>query len=203
MRIVDNVPMPSHLAFQLRHGNFIRTGYMDLRPEFALRPVAPLLKPGVDRHRSTEDLAGYETVYYNLKRSGGNGIRVELARVEHNRMGVVTPARRPLTEVVALPASMRHARYYFRMWSVGQNRKIALLAAASRDLLDPASEKLEADPEGFCKSPASIQGWEEKHPRLKRNAAKSGTGRVWERKFLPPDAEDRTSGRFRGTAVHG
>jgi RNA-directed DNA polymerase len=31
---------------------------------------------------------------------------------------------------------------------------------------------------------ASIQGWIEKHLRLKVNAAKSGTGRIWERKFL-------------------
>ena len=31
---------------------------------------------------------------------------------------------------------------------------------------------------------ASIQNWIEKHLRLKVNAAKSGTGRVWERKFL-------------------
>jgi len=31
---------------------------------------------------------------------------------------------------------------------------------------------------------ASIQGWIEKHLRLKVNAAKSGTGKVWERKFL-------------------
>jgi len=31
---------------------------------------------------------------------------------------------------------------------------------------------------------ASIQEWIEKHLRLKVNAAKSGTGRVWERKFL-------------------
>ena len=30
----------------------------------------------------------------------------------------------------------------------------------------------------------SIEGWIEKHLRLKMNAAKSGTGRVWERKFL-------------------
>jgi group II intron reverse transcriptase/maturase len=30
----------------------------------------------------------------------------------------------------------------------------------------------------------SIQGWIEKHLRLEVNAAKSGTGRVWERKFL-------------------
>jgi RNA-directed DNA polymerase len=31
---------------------------------------------------------------------------------------------------------------------------------------------------------ASLQGWIEKHLRLQVNAAKSGTGRVWERKFL-------------------
>ena len=31
---------------------------------------------------------------------------------------------------------------------------------------------------------ASVQGWIEKHLRLKVNAAKRGTGRVWERKFL-------------------
>lgn len=31
---------------------------------------------------------------------------------------------------------------------------------------------------------ASIQAWIEKHLQLKVNAAKSGTGRVWERKFL-------------------
>jgi len=31
---------------------------------------------------------------------------------------------------------------------------------------------------------ASIQGWIQKHLRLKVNQAKSGTGRVWERKFL-------------------
>src|SRR5271157_4794904 len=31
---------------------------------------------------------------------------------------------------------------------------------------------------------SSVQGWIEKHLRLKVNEAKSGTGRVWERKFL-------------------
>src|ERR1700722_14415470 len=33
-------------------------------------------------------------------------------------------------------------------------------------------------------TPASIQNWIEKHLRLKVNTAKSGTGRVWGRKFL-------------------
>ena len=31
---------------------------------------------------------------------------------------------------------------------------------------------------------ASVQSWIEKHLRLQVNAAKSGTGRAWERKFL-------------------
>ena len=31
---------------------------------------------------------------------------------------------------------------------------------------------------------SSVQAWIEKHLRLRVNAAKSGTGRVWERKFL-------------------
>ena len=30
----------------------------------------------------------------------------------------------------------------------------------------------------------SVQGWIEKHLRLQVNAAKSGVGRTWERKFL-------------------
>ena len=34
------------------------------------------------------------------------------------------------------------------------------------------------------RTPASIQNWIEKHLRSKVNEAKSGTGRVWERKFL-------------------
>ncbi len=156
-RIVENVPMPSNLAYQLHYGNFMRTGYVDLRPEFALSSVAPLLKPGIARYRGAEDVAGYETVYYSLKHRGEGGIRIELASVEQNRMGVVTRARHPATEVLVLPESMRYARYYFRMWSMGQNRKIALLAAASRELLASASEKFEADPEDFCRSVSSVR----------------------------------------------
>jgi group II intron reverse transcriptase/maturase len=38
----------------------------------------------------------------------------------------------------------------------------------------------------------SIQAWIEKHLRLKVNAAKSGTGRVWERKFLGFRLDRRT-----------
>ena len=67
--------------------------------------------------------------------------------------------------------------------------------------LDALDKELERRGHRFCRyaddcniyvgSPAaadralsSVQAWIEKHLRLKVNAAKSGTGRVWERKFL-------------------
>jgi group II intron reverse transcriptase/maturase len=73
-----------------------------------------------------------------------------------------------------------------------------LLANIYLDVLD---QELERRGHRFCRyaddcniyvgSPAaaertlgSVQAWIEKHLRLKVNAAKSGTGRVWERKFL-------------------
>ena len=67
--------------------------------------------------------------------------------------------------------------------------------------LDALDKELERRKHGYCRyaddcniyvgsqaaaerTLASIQAWIEKHLRLKVNAAKSGTGRVWERKFL-------------------
>ena len=151
-RIVENVAMPSGLAYQLRYGNFLMTGYLDLEPEFVLSAVAPLLKPGVTKFGGAEDVAGYETVRYDLKRRGDGGLRIVLRSVEHNMAGKVSVARHPATDVIRLPESAHFIRYYFRMWNVSGDRKIALLATARPDLLDPMSVKFEADPEGFCKS---------------------------------------------------
>ncbi|MBI4877627.1 MAG: hypothetical protein HY822_23595 [Acidobacteria bacterium] len=151
-RIVENVAMPSNLAWQLRYGNFVLTGYLDLTPEFALSTVAPLLKPGVAVYRGLDDIAGYETAWYDVKRRGEGGVRIALRGVEQNRGGIVTRARRPVTEVISLPDSARYARYYFRMWSVSGDRRIALLATPRPDLLGAAARKFEADPEGFCQT---------------------------------------------------
>ncbi len=150
-RIVENVAMPSGLAYQLRYGNFLMTGYLDLEPEFVLSSVAPLLKPGVTRFSGAEDVAGYETVYYDVKRRGDGGLRIVLRSVERNLGGTVSKARHPATDVIRLPESARYIRYYFRMWNVSGDRKIALLATARPDLLGPMSVKFETDPEGFCK----------------------------------------------------
>ena len=151
-RIIENLAMPSSVAYQLRYGNFLWTGYLDVEPAFVLSSVAPLLKPGVANYRTPDDVVGYETVYYAVEPRGDGGVKVALQSVERNMGGTIAQARRPATEVIALPDSARYVRYYFRMWSVAGNRKIALLATPTPALLGAVSGKFEADPEGFCKS---------------------------------------------------
>jgi len=151
-RIIENVPMASNIAYQLRYGNYMMTGYVDVEPSFALSSVAPLLKPGVAKYGTPEDIAGYETIYYDVKPRGGGGVRISVRTVERNLGGVLSTAKRPATEVIHLPDSARYARYYFRMWSLAGDRKLAVLAASAPDRLTALSKRFEADPEGFCKS---------------------------------------------------
>lgn len=151
-RVIENVAMPSNVAYQLRYGNYMMTGYVDVEPEYALSSVAPLLKPGVATYRTPDDIAGYETIYYDVANRRGGGVKISVRSVEQNIQGTVTQVRRPATEVLRLPDSARYARYYFRMWSLAGDRKLAVLATSSPDRLTPMSRRFEADPENFCKS---------------------------------------------------
>lgn len=151
-RIVENVAMPSSLAYQLTHGNFIATGYLDLSPDYELTTAAPLLKPGVTAYRGADDIAGFETARYEVRRRGDGGVRIVLRGVEQNFNGKISPATKPLTELISLPVSARYVRYYFRTWSVSADRRIALLATSRPEMLEAASRKFEADPERYCRS---------------------------------------------------
>jgi RNA-directed DNA polymerase len=82
-----------------------------------------------------------------------------------------TPQGGPLSPMLAniyldaLDKELERRRHSFCRYADDCNIYVGSQAAAERTL-------------------QSIQGWIEKHLRLKVNAAKSGTGRVWERKFL-------------------
>ena len=82
-----------------------------------------------------------------------------------------TPQGGPLSPLLAniyldaLDQELERRGYHFCRYADDCNIYVGSQAAAERTL-------------------ASVQGWIEKHLRLKVNAAKSGTGRVWERKFL-------------------
>ena len=82
-----------------------------------------------------------------------------------------TPQGGPLSPLLAniyldaLDQELERRRHCFCRYADDCNIYVSSQAAAERTL-------------------ASVQSWIEKHLRLKVNAAKSGTGRVWERKFL-------------------
>lgn len=151
-RIIENVEIPSWLAYQLRYGNSGSTGYLDLEPQFAMKWMTPLLKSGVLRYTGPKDIARYETMIYRLKPRSGGGVKLELETVEHNVQGGFTYDRRPTAPPLVLPDSARFLRYFFRTWRATNDRRIALLAVKRRSQLDPLTKRFEADPEGFCRS---------------------------------------------------
>ena len=142
-RIVENLALPSSLAYELRYGSHLMLGYLDLESQFSLRSVAPLGD-------------GFETVHYDLKPDRG-GIKIVLRSVEHNFKGKLSNPRRASAPLLALPDSARYVRYFFRTWKIAGDRKIALLATARPELLDPLTKQFEADPESFCKSVKAAQ----------------------------------------------
>jgi len=77
-RIIENLAMPSAVACQLRYGNFLSTGYIDVEPAFVLSSIAPLLKSGVAKYRTPEDVVGYETVYHEVEPRGDGGVKIAL-----------------------------------------------------------------------------------------------------------------------------
>lgn len=142
-RIAENLALSSGLAYELRYGNHLMLGYMDLEPQFSLKSVAPLGD-------------GFETVNYDLKPNHG-GVKIALRSVEHNVRGKLSNPHRPTVPLVNLPDSARYLRYFFRTWKIAGDRRIALLAASRPELLDPLTKQFEADPEAFCKAVKSSQ----------------------------------------------
>ncbi len=142
-RIVENLALPSSLAYELRYGSHVMLGYLDLEPQFSLRSVAPLGD-------------GFETVNYDLKPDRG-GVKIVLRSVEHNSKGKLSNPRHATAQLLELPGSARYVRYFFRTWKIAEDRKIALLAASRPELLDPLTKQFEADPERFCKSVKAAQ----------------------------------------------
>jgi hypothetical protein len=90
-------------------------------------------------------------VNYDLKPDRG-GVRLSLRSAEQVRGGTTARVRRPATEAITLPDSARFLRFFFRMWQVSGDRRIALLAVSRKELLEPLTQQFEADPERMCGS---------------------------------------------------
>ena len=152
--IVERLTVPSSLAYELRYGNYVMTGYLDLEPQFRLKTVAPFRTPGVKTVGRVEDMHGWETAWFELERRSDGGLRVRLRRAEVTIGGKVSRrAQASTATALSVPAEARYLRMFFRSWSVSQDRRLALLATPEPGQLDVATQRFEANPEGFCRAP--------------------------------------------------
>ncbi len=144
-RIIDNLAMPSLLAFQLRYGNIADTGYFDLQPNFALRWVIPISHSG-------DVLRGFDTLIYDVKPRAAGGVKLELRSTERDVRGSVSNRHRRVAARMVIPSSALHYRYFFRAWQVSRDRKMGLLVTSRVETLDGLTRRFEASPETFCSS---------------------------------------------------
>ncbi len=150
-RIVQNLPLPPMLAYKLRYGDYLMDGHLDLGPKFALKSVSPLLKPGVQKYRTPADVAGYETVYYDVLERGDGSLSLSLKSVDQLIGRTTTKKSRPTGAPLHIANSARYVRLFFRAWRISGDYRIALLATRETGTLDAMTAEFESDPERFCR----------------------------------------------------
>lgn len=141
-RLIDNLPLPSGAAYRMRYGEYPMDGYLDLDAKFRLRAVEPIREQG--------QVVGFKTSFYPLVPTPDGGVRATAGDSETNLKAVITHGQATDSEVLHMPPHATWVRLFLRTWSETQDRRIALIAAASPRELDLASKAFEANPEGFC-----------------------------------------------------
>jgi len=136
--IVEGLALPSRVTFYLRHGTSVQSGYVDLRPPFRMKVVAPLKEEG--------QTLGFETAWYRMEPSGP-----VLERVEAFRRGVLTVSEQPLVAKVPLPRSARCLLLFFLTRRSAADHDILLLGAASPRELEERTAMVRKEPEASCR----------------------------------------------------
>lgn len=141
-RIVDHLALPTSASYRLLYGEYADRGFLDIDARFRLRAVEPIRQQG--------QVAGYLTSFYLLSPAPGGGAVASPGHSESNIRSVITRGTAPDHELLHLPARSTHFRFFFRTWSVSEDRRIALLAAPSEEALAQATPEFEAAPDSFC-----------------------------------------------------
>jgi hypothetical protein len=141
-RLIDNLPLPSGTAYRMRYGEYPMDGYLDLDSKFRLRAVEPIREQG--------QVVGFKTSFYPLVPTPDGGVRATAGESETNLKAVITHGPATDSEVLHMPPHTTWVRLFLRTWSETQDRRIALIAAATPRELALASKAFEANPEGFC-----------------------------------------------------
>jgi hypothetical protein len=127
--ITESFPFPPQIATYLRFGTYMRTGFIDLMPDFVMRLVSPA---GADPDVS----------FYDVKAVPGDGrVRITLAS--------------GAGKALAVPEKPAYFRYLYWTGGSAHNFRTTILGVPERTMLHAATEQFLADPEGYCAKPGA------------------------------------------------
>jgi len=140
--------------------------YIDLRPGWRIRVVAPILKSGgynvqleeVRNQNGTitmttgKDFEGYETDYYEVH-NARNVLTVTFRSAEIRRNdGSLSWAPHPLIPLFQIPNETRYLRLLFLTRSSDRDHDQAVLTAPSREQLESLTNQVQSNPAQHCNS---------------------------------------------------
>ncbi|MBL8214377.1 MAG: hypothetical protein JNK87_26890 [Bryobacterales bacterium] len=137
--IVEGLALPSRVLFYFRHGTSVQTGFVDLRPPFRMKIVAPLKEGG--------QTLGFETAWYRMDKG-----RPMIERVESYRQGKLTVTPKPSTAIASMSSKARWYRLFFLTRRSAADHDILLIAARTPKDLDDHTAQVRKDPEAACRA---------------------------------------------------
>lgn len=137
--IVEGLALPSRVLFYFRHGTSVQSGFVDLRPPFRMKIVAPLKEQG--------QTLGFETAWYRMD----NG-KPAIERVESYLQGKLTVVPKPAAARAILSPKARWYRLFFLTRRSAADHDILLVGARTPRELDDYTRQVRADPEAACRA---------------------------------------------------
>jgi len=170
--IVENLPLPSTIAYFFDLGSYDVTGYFDLTPDFRMITTSPIYRLGSDT--TPENLIGYETAHYVFVAdpkpdavaaapagngfaasadSNGDRIRLSLSRATEVINGNPAIEKRTLRHDLHFPQSPGYLRLLFMADDNADTVRITraiLLSAPDQTRLAQAVATRQVNAEDFC-----------------------------------------------------
>jgi hypothetical protein len=148
-RLIENLRAPGYVLYQLRYGDYARSGWFDLESQFQLRAVTPF-------RDEKGEVRGFETAFYDLVPGKDKGLEPRFRSAELGTREGKETLKAPARARVEIPPGLGFLRMYFRSWSISGDRRIALLAARDREELETATRDFEKDAEAYCAKPGRV-----------------------------------------------
>ncbi len=145
-QIIERLPLPSTLAYYLRYGAYMSTGYIDADPRFALKVVRPARNDG-------GEVDGFRTAYFRLEPVRG-ALRPVPSSLEEARRDGTRRQLPPVPEPLLKPLEAAgHLRLFFLTRASSADHDIALVGAPDAASMERITPGFLARPGPFCHAP--------------------------------------------------